>query len=370
MLRLLLLLISSLLVAQTWPGTYTGTDIQIKLQPDLSGTLTFEGQTFPLSARATGANLSGSFSANGNAFPFTASLNGDSLTLVSGGVTYQLRRQSLAPSKVFTHSSGYSLPLPAGWTAQEQPDGALLLPPGATFNPNSQNNAEAYIITAREGYDPQEEASVVAQLSNAVAQSGGSGGQRQPARFGNRSGSIYRWDMRNPSTGQPVGFDIYLASEASAAYILIAVGEPARIRTHEATLRSVLSGAAPPKAPPAGVLSDNTPLAQRWLAKLRGKRVRQFWASQGMSSDKSHYLNADGTYRLQSSSMVAVDVPGASASSIGRGNETGRWYIRDVGGRVVLEVRYTNGTSTQMRIHEEAPNWFLNGEKAFAVDPQ
>jgi hypothetical protein len=89
-----------------------------------------------------------------------------------------------------------------------------------------------------------------------------------------------------------------------------------------------------------------------------------------MSSDKSHYLNADGTYRFESSSMVAVGLPGASASSIGRGNETGRWYIRDVGGRVVLEVRYTNGATTQMRIHEEAPNWFLNGEKAFAVDPQ
>lgn len=371
---LLLLAITSLLNGQNWSGSYSGPEVKLQLQSNLSGSLTFEGQTYPVTARATGASLDGAFTANGHAFPFTATLNGDALTLTSGGVAYHLLRQSAAgPTSRFTHSSGYSVPLPNGWTAQEQPDGALLLPPGATFNPGSQNNPEAYIITVRDGYNASEEASVVSQLSSAITRSGGSGGQRQPAIFGNRSGSIYRWDLRNPSTGQPLGFDIYLASEATTAYILVAVGNPTRVRAHDTTLRSFLASAAPPQAPPplpAGSLADNTPLAQRWLAKLRGKRVRQFWASQGMSSDKSHWLNADGTYRFQSSSMVAVDVPGASASSIGGGDNAGRWRIRDLGGRVVLEVRYNNGNTVQMRIHEEAPNWFLNGEKAFAVDPQ
>jgi hypothetical protein len=170
-----------------------------------------------------------------------------------------------------------------------------------------------------------------------------------------------------------VGFDIYLANEGKLVYLLVAVGEPARVRAHEASLRNMLAAAAPPKAPPpmaSGALADNTALAQKWLAKLRGKMVRQMWASEGMSFNKTHWLNADGTYRFKSSSMVSVDVPGASASSIGRGDETGRWRIRDLGGQVVLEVRYDNGNTVQMRIREEATNWYLNGDKAFAIDPQ
>jgi hypothetical protein len=117
-------------------------------------------------------------------------------------------------------------------------------------------------------------------------------------------------------------------------------------------------------------LADNTPLAQQWLQKLRGKMIRQFYASQGMSSDKRHYLNADGTYSYRRNSMVAIDVPGASASSIGNNNSAGRWRIRDVGGQVMLEVHYNSGETGQFRITQDARNWYLDGEKAFAVEPE
>jgi hypothetical protein len=126
--------------------------------------------------------------------------------------------------------------------------------------------------------------------------------------------------------------------------------------------------ASPPSAD-TGPLADPTPLAQRWLTKLRGKVVRQFWASQGMSSDKRHLLNADGTYAYKSASMVSVDAGGASGLSTGRGNTAGRWRIRDDAGKVFLEVTYTNGEVKRMRITEDNRNWYLNGEKAFAVAP-
>ncbi|MBZ2185055.1 MAG: hypothetical protein K7J46_10105 [Bryobacter sp.] len=373
MIRHSLILFASVLVAQTWPGTYSQSQVKLQLEANLTGTLTVEGRTYPVTARASGAMLKGDFSAEGHSFGFTAMLVGDELILSSGEATYTLRRQGGGDSRRFTHSSGYSVVLPAGWTAVEQTDGALLLPPGVTFNPNSQDNPETYIITAREGYDPREEASVVGNLSEAVTRAGGSGGQRQSARFGSRLGSIYRWDFPNPANGQRMGFDIYIASEASTGYVVVAVGQSALVRAQDMNLRSLVGAISPPKAPPpaeAGSLADNTALAQRWLNKLRGKRVRQFWASQGMSSDKSHWLNSNGTYRFESSSMVAVDVAGASGSSVGRGGNTGRWRIRDLGGRVVLEVRYDNGATAQMRIEEGSPNWYLNGEKAFAVDPR
>ena len=71
----------------------------------------------------------------------------------------------------------------------------------------------------------------------------------------------------------------------------------------------------------------------------------------------------------KSSSMVSVDVPGASALSTGGDDSTGRWRVRDLSGEVFLEVRYNNGNVRRMPITEDNRNWYLNGEKAFAVDP-
>jgi hypothetical protein len=104
--------------------------------------------------------------------------------------------------------------------------------------------------------------------------------------------------------------------------------------------------------------------------------IRQMWASQGMSSDKRHYLNADGTYSYKSSSMVSINVgpyggaPDASALSTGRDASTGRWRIRDLGGQVALQVQYANGETRLFKITQDARNWYLDGEKAFAVDPE
>ena len=276
------------------------------------------------------------------------------------------------PGKLLHVSLGYTLLLPQGWTSQESEDGVMLLPAGVRYDPNRNDNPEAYIITVRNDYDPREEAQVVEQLSAAVTQSGGTGGKRESVTFGARRGAAYRWDFRDPTSGKPAALDILIAPEGNKVVLLMAAGERARVRAQEKTARQVLSSVtfvSPAAADPNQPLADNTPLAQRWLAKLRGKVVRQFWASQGMSSDKRHMLGSDGSYSYKSSSMVSVDAGGASGLSTGRDASTGRWRIRDISGQVYLEVRLNNGQVNRMRITQDNRNWYLNGEKAFAVDP-
>jgi hypothetical protein len=68
--------------------------------------------------------------------------------------------------------------------------------------------------------------------------------------------------------------------------------------------------------------------------------------------------------------MVSVDVPGASASSTGRDGVQGRWRISEANGNVFLLVQLASGETRQYRITQDARNWYLNGEKAFAVDPE
>ena len=70
-----------------------------------------------------------------------------------------------------------------------------------------------------------------------------------------------------------------------------------------------------------------------------------------------------------SSRPTAPSGVASSASSTGGHNAQGRWSIREAGGEVFLEVHYNSGETRQFRITQDTRNWYLNGEKAFAVNP-
>jgi hypothetical protein len=87
-----------------------------------------------------------------------------------------------------------------------------------------------------------------------------------------------------------------------------------------------------------------------------------------MSTDRTQFLNADGSYAFSSSSMVSVDVAGASGGSYGKDDQRGRWSIVERGGAPYLQILYISGESRLLAITADATNWYLNGEKAFAVE--
>jgi len=118
------------------------------------------------------------------------------------------------------------------------------------------------------------------------------------------------------------------------------------------------------------VPAGGSALSQQWQRKLQGKMIRQFSAYQGMSSDKRHYLNADGTYLFRSAGMVSVDTGGASAMSSGNNALRGRWRIAEADGNVYLLIQYNDGDTGRYRLTQDARNWYMNGEKSFAVDPE
>jgi len=356
-------------------GSFAGEGVRVELRPAgpgaYAGTLHVQGQALPLTGRMAGGVLKGAFIANGNSFDFQAATQNGQLRLVSEGNEYVLAREG-GRAAAHVHSKGFSIQPAAGWTAQNIEQGIQLVPAGAA-------PGEGYIAAIQDGYSAAEEARTVQQLSQAFLQNGGQAGRAGQRR---QDGAVtsYAWEAMDPSSGKLAALKIYLIPAGNRANLLVAFGHAERVGPRDGELRQMIttlrpaavSAAARPASAPAagGALADNTPLAQQWLQKLRGKMIRQFYASQGMSSDKRHYLNADGTYSYRRNSMVAIDVPGASASSIGNNNSAGRWRIRDVGGQVVLEVHYNSGETGQFPITQDARNWYLNGEKAFAVEPE
>jgi hypothetical protein len=344
-------------------GAYASSEMRVQLRPaplgGFSGTIEIKGQQLPIKATAAGATLQGSFEAAGQPFPFTATLTGNQLRLVSEGHEYLLSRAIPAPAggAVHRHANGFSVQPPAGWSATDKDQGVLMQPPGAAPE-------EVYIALIQEGYSPQEEASSVRQLSEAFLKNATSvqrAGDREPFP----GGAAYHWEVVNPQTRQLVALSIYVAPNGPRAHLIVAAGPAANVRAQLPALVPVVQSIRYQPAPPAPLSNVTRP----WDQKLRGKVVRQFWASQGMSSDKKHYLNADGSYRYWSNSMVSVDVPGASAGSVGKNNQTGRWSIVERAGAPYLQVTYTSGESKLFAITQDATNWYLNGEKAFAVEP-
>jgi hypothetical protein len=154
----------------------------------------------------------------------------------------------------------------------------------------------------------------------------------------------------------------------------MAVGESGKVQSRDAQLRDI-SGSAnfqTPKPAAAGPLADNTPLAQQWLQKLRGKVIYQFFGAGngGMTSESRRYLAADGTYSMRGNSVISIDVPGMSASSVDQSGSDGRWRIRDDNGKLYLQVTRRNGDVSLMPITWDQKNWYLNGDKAFADHPK
>ncbi len=256
------------------------------------------------------------------------------------------------------HPKGFSIEPAAGWRAQDNDSGVLLIPAGAVAN------EEVYIAALQDGYSAAEEAKTVRELSQTFLQNGG-----QIRRAGEReaigNGAAYYWEIVEPRTRAVAGLKIYFVPVGTRAEVIVAYGMANRVAARDGELRQML--ATMRVAAPAG---NSSALADQWTRKLQGKMIRQFHAYSGMSSDKRHMLNADGSYWFRSNSMVSIDVPGASASSTGGNGVQGRWRISEANGNVFLLVQLTNGETRQYRITQDARNWYLNGEKAFAVDPE
>jgi hypothetical protein len=92
-----LCLLAAPAVAEDYSGKYQGDNLAVQIAADgdaYSGKIQLGQQEFPLKAREDGDHLQGTFNSGGHDFDFTATRQGDALNLISGGVTYNLKKNS------------------------------------------------------------------------------------------------------------------------------------------------------------------------------------------------------------------------------------------------------------------------------------
>lgn len=297
-----------------------------------------------------------------------------------------------AGGAIHAHESGFSFRLPAGWSVQDNARNSLILPPGVRLDPTRNDNSEAYIVGSFDGYRPADEQQFVGQLSSEFAQGGVTviRAYREALAARGRQASVYTWEVRDAETRQNQLLRFYLVPDGQRALVIIALGEAARVASRDAELRAAAANlefraAKPPapneaiKPPAAGAavkplaagdaLADNTPAAREWLEKLRGRVIRQFYGGGGTSGEKRRFLAADGTYSMSGNVVTSATVPGATASGTSRMAGSGRWKIRDVNGQIFLQLVEADGQVHMLPITRDARNWYLDGQKAFAVNP-
>jgi hypothetical protein len=117
-------------------GVFSDGNIYLELQGaggQYQGQIEFQGQDYPLTAQSPdGRNLRGRFTTGSGRFDFTGSLNGATLSFVTGGTTYQLRRED-------DTAAGAENPLAGGAPAANPPGGG-----SAGYNPAPGGGAAGY----------------------------------------------------------------------------------------------------------------------------------------------------------------------------------------------------------------------------------
>lgn len=132
--------------------------------------------------------------------------------------------------------------------------------------------------------------------------------------------------------------------------------------------------AAPQQAPPAaaGITSDS-PLAQEWLNRLRGRKVTyiESYSSGGGSGGYSEhweaYLCSDMTFVYQRLGSVSVDV-GASAHRSSQTTIRGSWRIVTQGNQAAVEYRTTEGEQGHFMLAAQGNNTIWDGKRVFVTN--
>lgn len=295
-------------------------------------------------------------------------------------------RQTTAPvtKKKFQHSRGFSFEHPANWQVQEGAEFTQLLPPGANSNDAGENEAYRFLTdtVAVEATDPR----FVNELDQLLTQLPGFRrlGTAQSYRTLGGTGIRAVWAANNLETGAAVQIRMFATTLNGLAVVLFAAGKVDRLDGRESALREIAASVGPVRpdtarnnnstaSPSAPSAIDKSPLVQRWMQRLTGKKLTLLssynsGSSGGMSSKTEILLNMDGSFQAYSESSVSIYVPGANGSSGGTRRAKGRWRIYTQSGQAILETKYDNGETETNLLEDRGGQTFINGKRWFVTE--
>ena len=271
-------------------------------------------------------------------------------------------------------ANGLEFRKPDGWSVKVNPQAAVLLPPDLVMETGGQDPSELYLIAMLPGIkdlqDPQLASILRGQYFPAEAQVR-SAGAPQPFRSAMGTGYLHRLDA--VSQGVALHIHIYVAGMPGGGVAgVMAIGRPAVLARREAVIAAVAASLSSP--PVAAPVPAGGSLAASWEHRLSGRKLYQFsaysssYGSGGSNSQKTLLLRANGTYEFHRSASVSVYVPGASGGSASQSGDQGQWRIAERGGKAVLELISSKGTTETITLTLDGGKTLLNGQRWLVGD--
>jgi len=170
-----------------------------------------------------------------------------------------------------------------------------------------------------------------------------------------------------------VGYAAALVGPGDSSVVLFFAGP----RANEATYRQLVAALAksvaflpPSAAAPAPPPAPGDVSAGGWTELLSGQMLHYFssynsgGASGGLASHRVLHLCADGRFAYFGDSMITLNVPGATASSGGRGGFRGRWAIdAATPGGAILVLQGDDGQQLRWPVRYDGQKTLLNGQR-------
>ena len=354
------------------------------------GQIHFQGQTFPASAeRSDDRNLTGKFTSGTDSFEFTGSLQGGTLTFVTGGTTYQLRKQggaqkgaanplgggsakskpgasAAAPAQpiaggsvVNDASMGVRFSVPPGWKHQKQQTVYIIghdtTPGMVLIMPHTSNSIQEVAAAANEPlYQAQDgrlmvTSAPVTLASNMLAADYGGNIQGKEAK-----GRIVA--VVSPYGG---GFLILAGTDATTY-------GPQYAQMAEGIARSM--SFSKPQAPPEAAM---------WKQKFSGMRVKYFkhggssdtGGAYSWSDERDIDLCSDGAFQSTGGFQGSLGTAGGSAiMNPGNRTTTGQWAIIGQAGQPALQLRHSNGNVETFVLSANGSQTLLDGVRWYVVE--
>jgi hypothetical protein len=125
---------------------------------------------------------------------------------------------------------------------------------------------------------------------------------------------------------------------------------------------------------------DQSPAAQAWIQKLRGKRVTHMssYSSRSSAGDDGYisgggysdrfdaFLCSDGRFLYRTKSRTTID-DGASGYNASQGGLTGRWRIVTQGDQAAIEYRTSDGQQDYIMLGFKDGKTFWDGKRIFVT---
>ncbi len=380
-------------------GVFTDSNMRLELAGSggrYQGKIQFKGSTYPVTAQsADGESLRGSFTSGAHRFDFTANLEGNTLTFVTGGTTYQLQRQAAAgggfmgggrkastageegtPAFPAGGTGPSPRPLPGGQTVNDPSQGVRFsVPPGWKY----AKQQAVYVI----GHDTipgtilvmPHQANSLQELAQAASEplyQADDGQLMVTSQAATLASNMLAAEYGGMLQGRNVrGRIVGVVSPHGGGFLVMAGTNaesygPQYAQWAEGIARSMTF--AKPQAPPEAAM---------WKQKLAGMRVAYFKSggstdlsgSYSWSDKRNIDLCSNGMFQSEGGFEGSLGTAGGSAiMQPGTESNSGQWSIVGQAGQPALQLRHATGKVETFVLTTDGSKTYLDGVRWYVIE--